>query len=409
MSIKEVFVVSLQSVRSNKLRTFLTVLGIVVGIFSIIVIMTIITMLQSSIESGLSQLNKNTFQIQKFPAMHGGGPRNRDKYRNRKDLTVDEFDRLNQMLNAQYIGAEQWEFGKVIKFGNAETNPNISVAGVTTGAMRTNDWNVDYGRDLRETDVQYSNDVCLLGPDVANKIFAGISPVGQIVRVDGKPLRVIAVLESQPSMFGQSRDNYVVMPITTFQSIYGKTGRSINITVMSRSKGDYDKTIDAAIGYMRTIRKVKAGEDNDFDIFSNESMISQVNDITGGIKIGAMVVSIIALLAAGVGIMNIMLVSVTERTREIGIRKAVGAKKANILTQFLFEAIVLSLIGGIIGIVSGVGIGNIAGSFLNAKTAIPYDWVGIGLLLCFTVGIIFGTYPAYKAANLDPIEALRYE
>ncbi len=409
MSIKEVFVVSLQSVRSNKLRTFLTVLGIVVGIFSIIVIMTIITMLQTSIESGLSQLNKNTFQIQKFPAMHGGGPRVRDKYRNRKDLTVDEFDRLNQMLDAQYIGAEQWEFGKVIKFGNAETNPNISVAGVTTGAMRTNDWNVDYGRDLRETDVQYSNDVCLLGPDVANKIFAGISPIGQIVRVDGKPLRVIGVLESQPSMFGQSRDNYVVMPITTFQSIYGKTGRSINITVMSKSKGDYDKTIDAAIGYMRTIRKVKAGEDNDFDIFSNESMISQVNDITGGIKIGAMVVSIIALLAAGVGIMNIMLVSVTERTREIGIRKAVGAKKANILTQFLFEAIVISLFGGIIGIVSGVGIGNIAGSFLNAKTAIPYDWVGIGLLLCFTVGIIFGTYPAYKAANLDPIEALRYE
>ena len=173
MSIKEVFVVSLQSVRSNKLRTFLTVLGIVVGIFSIIVIMTIITMLQTSIESGLSQLNKNTFQIQKFPAMHGGGPRVRDKYRNRKDLTVDEFNRLNEMLNAQYIGAEQWEFGKVIKFGNAETNPNISVAGVTTGAMRTNDWNVDYGRDLRETDVQYSNDVCLLGHDVANKIFAG--------------------------------------------------------------------------------------------------------------------------------------------------------------------------------------------------------------------------------------------
>ena len=241
------------------------------------------------------------------------------------------------------------------------------------------------------------------------KYLPGISPIGQIVRVDGKPLSVIGVLESQPSMFGQSRDNYVVMPITTFQSIYGKTGQSINITVMSRSKGDYDKTIDAAIGYMRTIRKVKAGEDNDFDIFSNESMISQVNDITGGIKIGAMVVSIIALLAAGVGIMNIMLVSVTERTREIGIRKAVGAKKTNILSQFLFEAIVISLFGGIIGIVSGVGIGNIAGSFLNAKTAIPYDWVGIGLLLCFTVGIIFGTYPAYKAANLDPIEALRYE
>ena len=409
MNLKEVAVVSFQSVKSNKLRTFLTILGIVVGIFSIIVIMTIITMLQTSIESGLSQLNKNTFQIQKFPAMHGGGPRMRDKYRNRKDLTVDEFKRLNGMLDAQYIGAEQWQFGKVVKFGSAETNPNISVAGVTTGAMRTNDWNVAYGRDLRQTDIQYSNDVCLLGPDVVKKIFTGINPIGQVIRVDGRPLRVIAVLENQPSMFGQSRDNYVLMPITTFQSFYGRTGQSINITVMSKSKQDYDKTIDAAIGYMRTIRKVKAGQDNDFDIFSNESLISQVNNITGGIKIGAMVVSIIALLAAGVGIMNIMLVSVTERTREIGIRKAVGAKKINILTQFLIEAIIISLIGGLIGIILGVSIGNITGSFLNAKTAIPYDWVGIGLMLCFTVGIIFGTYPAYKAANLDPIEALRYE
>ena len=409
MNIKEIVIVSFLSVKSNKLRTLLTILGIVVGIFSIIVIMTIITMLQNSIESGLAMLNKNTFQIQKFPAMQAGGPGSRDKYRNRKDLTMDEFNRLNEILNAMYIGAEQWEFGKVIKFGNKETNPNISVSGVTTGAMRTNDWNVESGRDLRFTDIQYSNDVCILGPDVADKLFPGVYPVGQIVRVDGRPLNVIAVLESQPAMFGDSRDNFVVMPITTFQSIYGRRSKSINITVMSYSKEDYDNTIESAIGYMRTIRKVKPGEENDFEIFSNESLIGQVNDITGGIKIGAMVVSIIALLAAGVGIMNIMLVSVTERTREIGIRKAVGARKLNILTQFLFEAIFLCVLGGFIGIALGVGIGNLAGSFLNAQTAIPYDWVVIGLLLCVTVGIIFGTYPAYKAANLDPIEALRYE
>ena len=160
---------------------------------------------------------------------------------------------------------------------------------------------------------------------------------------------------------------------------------------------------------MRKIRKVEPGQENDFEIFSNESLIGQVNDITSGIRIGAMVVSIIALLAAGVGIMNIMLVSVTERTREIGIRKAVGARKSSILMQFLVEAIILCTLGGIIGIFIGVGIGNLAGSFLNANAAIPYDWVFIGLLLCVTVGLIFGTYPAYKAANLDPIEALRYE
>jgi putative ABC transport system permease protein len=199
------------------------------------------------------------------------------------------------------------------------------------------------------------------------------------------------------------------MPITTFQNKYGKYSRSLNITVMSFSKIDYNDIIDASIGYMRIIRKVDAGKDDDFDIFSNDSLIEQINGITGGVKIGAMVISIIALLAAGVGIMNIMLVSVTERTREIGIRKAIGAPKMVILSQFLIEAVTLCLIGGFIGIILGVAIGNLAGSFLNAQMAIPVDWIIIGFSLCLLVGIMFGTYPAYKAANLDPIEALRYE
>jgi putative ABC transport system permease protein len=410
MRINEIISVAFSSIKSNRLRTILTVLGIVVGIFSIIVIMTIITMLQTSIEGGFSQLSKNTFQIQKFPVMMNQGPGWRDKFRNRPDLTLTEFYRLDGMLTqAKYIGAEQWQFGKQVTFGNKETNPNIWFAGITTGAMRTNNWNVEYGRDLRESDIQYSNDVCILGQDVVSKLFTNINPIGQVIRADGKPLRVIGVLEKQPSLFGQTRDSYIVMPITTFQQKYGKYSHSVNITVMSHSKEDYNNVIDAATGYMRTIRKVTPGEDNNFFIFSNESLITQVNDITAGIKIGALVVSIIALLAAGVGIMNIMLVSVTERTREIGIRKAIGARKRNILTQFLLEAITLCIVGGFIGIVLGVGIGNLAGSFLNAKAAIPFDWVIIGLSLCVFVGVIFGTYPAYKAANLDPIEALRYE
>ncbi len=410
MRLTEVMTVAFRSLRTNKLRTMLTVLGVVVGIFSIIVIMTIITILQKSIESGFSQLNKNTFQIQKFPNMMGGGPGWREKYRNRPDLTLEDFHRLDGLLTqALYIGAEQWQFGKQITFGNKETNPNISVAGVTLGAMRTNNWNVEHGRDFRQPDVNYSNDVCIIGQEVVNKLFINTDPVGQVIRVDGKPLQVIGVLEKQPSMFGQSRDSYIVMPITTFQQQYGKYNNSINITVMAPDKEEYNNVIDAATGYMRTIRKVPPGEEDNFYIFSNESMITQVNDITAGIRIGALVVSIIALLAAGVGIMNIMLVSVTERTREIGIRKAIGARRSNILFQFLLEAVTLCLVGGFIGIVLGVGIGNIAGSFLNAKAAIPYDWVFIGLSLCLFVGIVFGTYPAYKAANLDPIEALRYE
>ncbi len=410
MRLSQVFFVSLNSLKTNRLRTFLTILGVVVGIFSIIVIMTIITVLQNSIEEGFSMLGKNTFQIQKWPAMHTGGPGSWAKYRNRKDLTLEDYRRLKGMLtSAKYIGAEQWQSGVIVKYGKEETNPNISLAGITAGAMKTNDWNIAYGRDIRNLDIQYSNDVCLLGQDIVDVLFTNMNPLGKIIRINRYPFKVIGIMEKQPQMFGQTRDNYAVIPITTFQSMYGKYSRSVNITVMSESKEDYQATIESAIGYFRTIRKVDPGEENDFEIFSNESLLTQVNDITSGVKIGAMVISIIALLAAGVGIMNIMLVSVTERTREIGIRKAVGARRSNILLQFLAEAVVLCLIGGFIGIVIGVGIGNLAGSMLNAAMSIPYDWVILGLSLCVIVGVVFGTYPAYKAANMDPIEALRHE
>ena len=410
MKYTQVFSVAVQAIKNNKLRTGLTILGVVVGIFSIIVIMTIISMLQSSIDSGLSLLNKNTFQIEKFDRTQRRGPGGDQSWRNRKDITIEQAYRLKEMLTqAEYVGAEQWQFGKVIKYGNKETNPNIQIAGITTDAMKTNNWKVAYGRDLRENDINYSNDVCLIGQDVVDKLFTNVNPVNQKIRVDGNPFRVIGVLERQPQLFGSSRDNYIVMPITKFQSLYGKRNSSINITVMSRTKEDYNDVIESAIGYMRTIRKVEPGKPNDFSIFSNETLIDQVNNITGGIKIGALVISIIALLAAGVGIMNIMLVSVTERTREIGVRKAVGAKNFNILVQFLSEAIILCLSGGFIGILLGIGIGNFVGGLINAKSAIPYDWVFIGLSLCVFVGVIFGTYPAYKASNMDPIEALRYE
>jgi putative ABC transport system permease protein len=408
MKISQLTQIAVQSIINNKLRTSLTILGVVVGIFSIIVIMTVITMLQSSIEDGLSMLSKNTFQIQKHEPM--GGPGHNRSDRNKKDITIDEAYRLKDLLTkAQYVGAEQWKFGKVVKFGNLETNPNISVAGATVDAMKTNGWNVDFGRDLRENDIQYSADVCLLGPEVVDKVFPSLNPIGQIVRVDNKPLKVIGVLQEQPAMFGESRDNYIVMPITTWQSFYGKYTNSVNITVSAVDKESYNDVIEAAIGHFRKIRKVPVGEPDDFYIFSNESMITQVNDITGPIKIGALAVSLVALLAAGVGIMNIMLVSVTERTKEIGIRKAIGARKASILIQFLIEAVILCIVGGIAGIALGIGIGNFAGSFLSAQMAIPYDWVFIGITMCVIVGLIFGTYPAYKAANLDPIEALRYE
>ncbi|MFI5238040.1 MAG: ABC transporter permease, partial [Ignavibacteriales bacterium] len=332
------------------------------------------------------------------------------KYRNRKDISLDDFFRFESMMkSAKNVGAYQGTGGKVIQFGNRETNPNTQIVGVTEGVYPSLNLEIDQGREFRNSDIEYSNYVCVLGNYVVDKILFDIDPVGQIIRVDGHPMRVIGTLTKKPDFFGQTIDNYVVLPITTFQSIYGKRSETVDITVMANSAEEYQRTIESAIGYMRMIRKIEPGEENDFEIFSNDSLIDQVNGITGPIKIGALAVSLVALLAAGIGIMNIMLVSVTERTREIGIRKAIGARRSSILIQFLFEAIILCLIGGTGGIAIGIGIGNLAGGFLNAQMAIPVDWIIIGISMCFIVGLIFGTYPAYKAANLDPIEALRYE
>jgi len=410
VQIFEIIKIAFSSLRTNKLRSSLTILGIVVGIFSIISISTIITMLQTSIEEGVSLLGKNTFQIQKFPVIIASDGSERAKYRNRKDITLEEYERLaERLVEAKSVGAEQWQFGKLLKYRNKETNPNIMVCGCNTPAFPNNKWTIDIGRQFNENDVLRYQKVIILGADVAKTLFDYNDPIDKVIKVNEHKLRVIGVLEKQGASFGQSQDNFAVIPITTFQSFYGKRSRSINITVMTHDNETYEDVIESAIGYMRTIRKVFAGEDNDFSIFSNQSILSQINDITVGVKIGAFVIAAIALLAAGVGIMNIMLVSVTERTREIGIRKAIGAKRINVLIQFLIEAITLCVFGGLIGIVLGVAVGNYAGSFLDAPTVLPIDWILIGVFMCVTIGVVFGTYPAYKAANLDPIEALRYE
>jgi putative ABC transport system permease protein len=198
------------------------------------------------------------------------------------------------------------------------------------------------------------------------------------------------------------------VPVTTGLNRFGRW-RSLSILVQARDQASYDDTVEQVRGILRTVRKVPPGKEDDFEIFSNDSLISQFNSFTVAVRIGVMVVSSIALLAAGIGIMNIMLVSVTERTREIGIRRAIGAKKRNIMGQFIIEAIVICEIGGIIGVVLGILGGNATAYFLKLAPVIPVDWVAIGLIICSIVGIVFGTYPAYKAANLDPIESLRYE
>lgn len=408
MPLKELFHIAISTLKASKLRAALTLSGIIIGVFSIITIMTLLNALQAGIESGLSGLGSNSFQIQKRPVILLEGDK---RMRNRPDITYDQALRLAEKATTyKYISIEDYlRENKAIRSSTETTNPNNTIGGVQPRYLECNGRAVQFGRFITDVDIINNNKVAVIGIDVMDKLFPLVNPIGQYVKIDNNEFKVIGVLEKQGDGFSQSSSNFALLPITTMQQIYGKNNRSMNIAIQAPSKETFDECVENMSNTMRIIRKDKPGEDNSFEIFSNESMISTVNSFTKYFKYGAGFISFIALLAAGVGIMNIMLVSVTERTKEIGIRKAIGAKNNSVLKQFLIEAVLLCEIGGVIGIVLGILTGNLIGMFLSSPVVIPYDWVIIGLVVCSLVGIVFGVYPAYKAAQLNPIDALRYE
>ncbi len=409
LEVKESLVMALVAIRTNKLRSSLTLLGITVGVFSIISVMTAMGVLVNSIESGMQDLGVNTFQVQKNPRFGGGGhARDRSKFRNRKNISYEQGLRVQQQTPlALLVGLESFSFGRVVVSDFGKTNPNSLLYGENVEGISTNNWIVGEGRAFNQDEVNSARPVVILGDEIVKKVFPKVEALGKSVRIDGQNYQVIGVFQPKGQAFGGG-GNIVVIPITTFFSEYGKE-RSVNIMVQSTSKETYDDCIEQVRGTLRAIRGVPPGEDDDFDIWSNDSQIREFNNVTKYVRFGILIISAIALLAAGVGVMNIMLVSVTERTREIGIRKAIGARKSNILTQFILEAIVLSELGGLLGIILGVIGGNVAAIMMEVPLVIPWDWAAIGFGICSLIGIVFGVYPAWKASNLDPIESLRYE
>jgi len=407
---RESLQMALSAIKTSKLRSLLTLLGIAVGVFSIISVMTAVGVLKNSIEEGMMQLGANTFQIQKFPAFHTG-PDDRRRFRNRKDITYEQAEMVRERATlASAVGIEIWRFGLVFVWRGEKTNPNISLGGENLDGLVTNDWNVEVGRSFSQQDMDEGRKVIILGKALADKLFPpSINPLDEEVRVDGSLYKIIGVFEMKGGALGGNQDNFGAIPITTFMQKYGKASRSVNIMVKALSREVLDDAIEQSRAILRTARKVPPGAEDDFAYFSNDSLINQFNDFTLYLRMGVLLVSSIALLAAGVGIMNIMLVSVTERTREIGIRKAIGAQRRDILTQFMIEAILLCEIGGIVGVILGIITGNVVGLLMEVPAVIPWDWATIGIVVCSIVGLVFGVYPAWKAANLDPIEALRYE
>ena len=406
----ESFRMAMGAILAHTLRSALTLLGVLVGVFSIIVVMTAMRVMESSIERQLSSLGSQTFMIRKWPGTYFGmSSGDFEKYWRRKNVTMEQGKRLQDKATLPAsIGMETSFWSGQIQTRYKSSAPNVQLYGETPGSFPAHNWNLAEGRLLVDADVDSARNVCVLGSGLATNIFPNSSAVGEQVKIDGINYTVIGVLESRGSALGSDQDNFAVVPITTGMNRYGRW-RSLNLLVQARDAASYDATLEEARGAMRVIRKVRPGQEEDFEIASNDSMIEQFNSFTRDVRIGVAVVSSIALLAAGIGIMNIMLVSVTERTREIGIRRAIGAKRRNILVQFILEAIVLCEIGGAIGVVLGILGGNLMAVLMKLPPVVPVDWIAIGLAICSLVGIIFGTYPAWKAANLDPIESLRYE
>lgn len=407
---RESFSMAMGALTSHKLRSGLTLLGVLVGVFSIIVVMTAMRVMQSDIEKQMSQLGSYTFMVQKWPAIQFSGPEGMEKFWRRKNITLQQGLQLESRATLPlHVGIETTFWGGQVETKYKKTAPNVQLFGATPGCFPARNWVLQEGRLLMEVDVDSARDVCVLGNSLAKTVFPRESAVGQRLKINGINYTVMGVLEGKGGSLGGDQDNFAIVPITTGLNRFGRWNRSLSLLVQARDQATFEDTQEQVRGILRVIRKVPPGKEDDFEIFSNDSLIGQFNSFTLAVRVGVSVVSSIALLAAGVGIMNIMLVSVTERTREIGIRRAVGAKKRNIMTQFIMESIVLCEVGGVMGVVLGILGGNATALWLKLTPVIPVDWIIIGLVICSIVGIVFGTYPAYKAANLDPIESLRYE
>jgi len=382
-------------------------LALVIGVFfSVLVSTTAVAVLDNYFKETLSIMGSDVITVSRYPQIQIGGDTSK---RNRKRLTFDQAEESEKLLRfANNISPnEDFSYTK-IQFEDLETEPNVVIYGSNHNYLNNNSYEIYTGRNITQEDVQYSRSVAILGHDLLDDLFRSVDPVGKEIRVDGNTFLIVGVLEKKGSILGQSFDNFVLIPYTTGKLLYGGK-RNIQIQVRAPDIAGIPKAIDEVTGVLRIIRKVSPEQENDFEISTNESLSGSFDVFTSALYVGGAFIGLITLLGAGIGVMNIMLVSVTERTKEIGIRKAVGATKKAIINQFLAEAIFVCQIGGVIGMILGIGAGNFLAYVIDASVVIPI-WSVVGSFMgMLFIGVIFGVYPAFKAAQLDPIESLRYE
>jgi putative ABC transport system permease protein len=402
---------ALDTLRQNKLRSALTILGVTVGVVTILAMVSIIQGLNKSFAEQIESLGSNTIFIAKFDASFGKPPGQEE--RQRKELTIEDANAIRDGVpTAVGVSPIQRQLAVTVRYKEKQSDTPI-LLGATPYYEFTNSQYVGYGRFILESDMHERSNVVVLGQDLVKALFAvDDDPVGSEVRIDGSPFRVVGVMSQLGSFFGQSRDNIAFIPLTTAQKYYPRLEQPQSVFVIilrPSTRADVKKTMDDAGDILRVRRGVKTGEKNNFGMSSQDALLDIYNQLTGATYLVLTAISAVALMIGGIGVMNIMLVSVTERTKEIGIRKAVGATRSGILAQFLIEAVILTSIGGSVG----VAVGEILSFLINAYSPLPAYipvWaILLGLVASAGVGVIFGVFPAWKAANLNPIDALRFE
>lgn len=401
--------IALNSIKGQKVRTAITVCIIAIGITSLVGVLTAIDSLKSSLTEQFTSMGANSFKIRRrtdFTVRKDG-----KKVKARPNITYLEamsFAKLYEYpatVSISSIVSGQ----SVIKFKAKETNPNVRLVGGDEHYINVGGLTIGDGRNFTKTEQNNASSVVIIGSEIADDLFGSISPLGQIITLDNLKYQVIGVLKQKGNAMGFNPDRMAIIPISNVRQHFYFAKMSFDIDVKANTPQQLEAASNEATGLFRIIRKDPLGTEDSFRIRRSDSMVQKLFENLNIVTLVATIIAVITLLSASIGLMNIMLVSVTERTREIGTRKAIGAKSKTIMRQFLAESIVICQLGGLTGTILGISIGNVVAILLSGPFIIPWLWILIALIICVFVGVIAGFYPAYKAAKLDPIDSLRYE
>ena len=405
MNLRESAGIALGAIRANKLRSFLTLLGTIIGVASVIAVVSFVEGLNRFVADKVLQAGSNVFYVDKWGFITSQEAW--EEAQKRPEVTVDDADALRRGVSHASLVVAMADQRETVRYRTKRMN-GVSVSGRSTGYEVIDDLTIADGRHVNDLDDQRRRMVCVIGPETAEELFPGLDPVGRVIRVGEQSFQVIGVTQRKGSLLGQNRDRFVVIPIRTFVK-HKQERASVTVAIKTVDQPSLPTAQLEARNVLRGRRHLPPGRPDNFGIQTSEAWMQFYNNLTGGIFFVSIGVAAISLLVGGIVIMNIMLVSVTERTREIGIRKALGARRRDILSQFLVESTTLALTGGLIGVTAGVAIALLAGALTPLPSAVSMPSVIAGVLMSAIIGVFFGSYPAWRAARLDPIEALRYE